>query len=357
MKKLCSVFLAAVLMLGLMAAPVSAEVKYEEFTLDISYDRSVTFSAAAVGYGLVEQPMMWTDVVFEADTPSIYPVVVLKDSSRVTVNAPESWGENPSVGFSFWEVYDIYDGKTLFDPRVSTTHDVTTGSVSQLFDGSKLGAAVIEWLKDGTHQGGMLFISESQADSFPLVYPGPERVMPYENWAQVKTAFQSTAQLTKAYIADMDYNQFDVTVTNNGDYTDVGIVALVLASDIATVTLMNYEVPAHSSKTYSVTCVGHMGSSDSRLTMVSGMEKYVNASIVHFESVDDCYAFCNTIVFEVNAENNTKVQQNLDAGSFMVCNSTAGSNWLKSVGMTRKAQPPVYPYEDHGQCTTVDFTE
>ena len=166
------------------------------------------------------------------------------------------------------------------------------------------------------------------------------------------TEYQSTAKLTRVDVSDMDFNSFTVEVTNSGTCTDRGTVALVLASGMGTVHFIDYEVEPGVSKTYQVLATGHIGTNTGRLELISGLENYLDFSIVHFESDEDVAAFKSTIPQEIDEGHHRDgvLSWHKNYGVITLCYGTPGDEWLKTVGIGRMGQPYIYEDEDHSNC-------
>lgn len=165
--------------------------------------------------------------------------------------------------------------------------------------------------------------------------------------AQATTSYQSTAKLTNAVLADLDYNTFDVTVTNPTDKYDSGTVALVLASSQATVHFVDYDLAPNESKVYTIRVTGHMGntSREPYVLLTSGWGAYLNADIITFSDDEDLEAYRATIPYEKNEEH-----YNIDLG-YVVCYGQPGDNWLRNyTGIQRHEQPYQYSDITHSIC-------
>ena len=173
-------------------------------------------------------------------------------------------------------------------------------------------------------------------------------------WGKTQTtvsSFQSTAKLTAVHSADMDYDEFDVKITNSTDTLDRGTVALVVASDEATVSFIDYEVEPNSSRTYSVCATGHIGHATQKLELLSGLEKYMNATIITFESDEDVDVFKATIPREARGHHyDGTLNMNDGMNAITVCFGAPGDAWLKMVGISRKTEPYLYSDDNHNQC-------
>ena len=165
------------------------------------------------------------------------------------------------------------------------------------------------------------------------------------------TTYQSTAELTAVRTADMDYDEFDVKITNPTDTPDRGTVALVVASNEATVSFIDYEVAPNSSRTYSVNATGHIGDMTQKLEILSGLEKYMNATIITFESDEDVDAFKATIPREARGHHyDGTLSMNDSMNAITVCYGAPGDDWLKMVGISRMGTPYLYAGDNHDQC-------
>ncbi len=163
------------------------------------------------------------------------------------------------------------------------------------------------------------------------------------------TRYQSTAKLTSAVLADLDYNTFDVTVTNPTDKYDSGTVALVLASGQASVHFVDYALGPHESKVYTLSVTGHMGNTSGELYVVltSGWGAYLNADIITFSDDEDLEAYRAAVPYEKN----DKYYSGLKDLGYVVCYGQPGDDWLKNyTGIKRHDQPYQYSDITHSIC-------
>lgn len=170
----------------------------------------------------------------------------------------------------------------------------------------------------------------------------------------VRTRYQSTAELTNAYIADLNYTGFEVTVTNPTDSYDSGMVALVLASYMGSVHFVDYELAPHESKAYDVQVSGHIGNTtkDSLVILGSGWGEYLNADIITFTDDADRDAYRATVPCEREESyySGTMTQQK-DGVRLILCFGQPGDDWLKKyTGIARKGQPFQYDDITHNIC-------
>lgn len=349
-KKLLAAVLSAALMAGLLTTPSAAKTTpdYKTTSLTDHHGTSFTFPSAATGYGI---SFIWGDTEEPTDEITSRPLIVLKDDSTFTAVKNANTDQDSWDNLQCWNVSE--DKLTL---TYHVNHTFTSGSkVSDLY-----GRSQFSYMDDPflvtlyTPKGQMVFlIREKDLDRITWSYPGPTA-----DWSvptQKTSTFQSHAVLTEAYVADLAYNQFTLTVTNDTDYNDSGVVALVLVSDIVTVTPLYYEVDPHSSTQIDATCVGHIGQIDNRLTLLAELPKYLSATIIHFTSVDDYRDFFSCIPVEANAQVNDYVNQNINIGSILVCDGTPGDTWLQTLGLQRKSPRPLSPDVSHDLCSTLDL--
>lgn len=190
------------------------------------------------------------------------------------------------------------------------------------------------------------------ADQVVIMTAGEFRIVDVSAFGgegQIKetSTYQSTAKLTNAVLADLDYNTFDVTITNPTDKYDSGTVALVLASSQATVHFVDYALAPNESKVYTVPVVGHMGniSREPYVLLTSGWGAYLNADIITFSDDEDLAAYRAAIPYEKNKEH-----YNIDLG-YVVCYGQPGDNWLRNyTGIKRHEQPYQYSDITHSIC-------
>lgn len=166
------------------------------------------------------------------------------------------------------------------------------------------------------------------------------------------TRYKSTAKLTAVGAADMDYGCFTVTVTNDTDNPDSGTVALVLASSQATVSFLDYNVPAHSSRSYEIGVVGHVANTTLQLFQYfNSWEGMVNASIITFESDDDLAAYQATVPVEQNTQHCGGIILQLQEGTELICYGQPGDAWIYNyAGITRTEPHYQYPDDNHELC-------
>lgn len=168
----------------------------------------------------------------------------------------------------------------------------------------------------------------------------------------VTTYGQSNITLVSVGAADVDYNQFDVCVSNNTEFTDKGSFAFVVASDRAHVRIEEYELEPYSSQIISITEQGHFwNNTNSMFTyLTNGWADVINASIIKFESDEEMAEYKSLIVAEKNTTHISSMYPDNEK-STLVCLDTAGENWLKEyAGITYKTAPYIYPEHDHSIC-------
>lgn len=169
-----------------------------------------------------------------------------------------------------------------------------------------------------------------------------------------QSRYRSTAKLTRCTIADMNYNDFELTITNPTDGYDSGTVALVLASDIGTVHFVDYTLAPEESKSYSVTVSGHMGDMYAyKLSLPSSSwSNSLNADIITFSSDEDLASYRAAIPYEQNSS--WLITQGSSSGQnahVVICNSTPGDEWLKSyTGIQRCSKPNLDTTLSHNIC-------
>lgn len=166
------------------------------------------------------------------------------------------------------------------------------------------------------------------------------------------TRYQSTAELTNASIAELDFNVFTLTVTNPTDNYDSGTVALVLASDMGTVHFVDYELAPKESKDYPLRVAGHIGVGYDQFMVVlgKGWGAYLNADIITFESDEDRDTYRAAVVYEKNTDWYVEKGSGTDA-HVVICNGQPGDNWLKTyTGIGRHDRPYLDPALSHNIC-------
>lgn len=197
----------------------------------------------------------------------------------------------------------------------------------------------------------ILLENTAEAHRDMISYPGPAidntPAKPVET-----TRYQSTAELTGATVAEMDYNDFTLTVTNPTDSRDSGTVALVLASKQATVHFVDYDLAPRESKDYHVVVSGHVGvGADEKMVVLGkGWGAYLNGDIITFESDADRDAYRTAVVYEENTD--WYVEQGTGTNAHVViCNGQPGDGWLKQyTGIERHDKPNLNPVLSHDIC-------
>lgn len=169
-----------------------------------------------------------------------------------------------------------------------------------------------------------------------------------------QTRYQSTAKLTNACIAEMDYNDFTLTITNPTDSRDSGTVALVLASGMGTVHFVDYDLAAKESKEYHVAVSGHVGVGADRSMVVlsKGWGAYLNADIITFKSDEDRDTYRASVVYEKNMDHYvTQGSGNGASARVVICNGQPGDDWLKNyTGIGRHDKPYQSSTRSHDIC-------
>lgn len=236
--------------------------------------------------------------------------------------------------------YKVQNG--LIDYIYCVTNDVATKNAFGLGLCLSVNDAQLQELVD---TGTMTFHKGTDLE-YSYDFPGISKLFGLD-----ASTYQSTAKLIAVRTADMDYDEFEVEVTNPTDTLDRGTVALVVASDMGTVHFIDYEVAPHSSRTYSVKATGHIGHMTKKLELLSGLEKYLNSTIITFESDEDMDAFKATIPHEAFGHHyDGTLAQNRDFGAITVCFAAPGDSWLTEVDIGRMATPNLYDGDNHDQC-------
>lgn len=339
-------FLLVLSMVLSMTVVTSSAVSPDFGEVTVNLDRKFVFEKAMKGYGMMVGGVQTDDGGggnIDPSNPWIFEVIIVKDGSRFTVDG----SYNANCKFIAHEVDGLENGAVMFNKDTQKYRTVTSGRVDDMFNPSGLSAIEGIWFVDGGMYGSPYWIIlESQMMQFPLVLTeGPEEPVQ-------KSVFQSTAEVTEVSIADMDYDNFTVTVTNNTAANDTSLFALMVVSDIVTVTPFSSEVPAYSARDYEFTVMGHAGNANELNTVITNPEKIMDMYIVKFESVDEYTEFFGTIPVEAVSFQSV---QNANEGNIQLCNSTSGNRWLKSMGLSRKDSPTVYPGDDHSVCVTLDI--
>jgi len=202
--------------------------------------------------------------------------------------------------------------------------------------------------------GNTLLTYPATADQVVIKTAGEFRIVDVSAFggaAQPKetTTYQSKAKLTNAGIGDLDYDVFEVTITNPTDKYDSGTVALVLASSQATVHFVDYDLAPNESKVYTVSVTGHIGNTSRAPYVIlnSGWGAYLNADIITFSDDEDLDAYRAAVPYEANE----KYYGYFIGLGYVVCYGQPGDDWLKNyTGISRKTQPYQYPDITHSIC-------
>ncbi|MCI7473145.1 MAG: hypothetical protein MSB10_05635 [Clostridiales bacterium] len=252
-----------------------------------------------------------------------------RDTTTYNPNAPERW-----YGFEY--AYIDPNGKLLTGWTLIQDWEKVTKLPLYDQDGVWIGHrehgnSVSDPHKPGS--GGQTGQPEQPEQPFVPEFHAP--ALPEYN-KNAPSLFASTAKITGVNVGMAAYGGMDVTVTNPTDVTDAGVVALVAFSQEgsqgeAGVFFLPYEVPAGSSKTYTISTPGivHQGIFNG-VWESSGlpelMERYVDAAIVTFSDDADLHAFYNTIPYE------QYWYPRGSTGEFQpVCDGPAGTAWLADV--------------------------
>lgn len=168
------------------------------------------------------------------------------------------------------------------------------------------------------------------------------------DYPRADTSFQSHARITDYTLGDMDMGSFILTVTNNTDGWDGGVVAVAAAnvdgttgSDSAGVFFVPYLVGPHASQEVSVNILGIIhqemfgfGINNAVLPSArmnaAALEGRVSAKVIHFESDADLREFYELVPYE----------QGWSAGGVPsefrpVCSGAAGTQFLRALGISR----------------------
>ena len=161
---------------------------------------------------------------------------------------------------------------------------------------------------------------------------------------EAPSLFASAARVTACSVGMADLGGVTVTVSNSGNVTDAGVVALVVMNQVgaagkAGVFFIPYEVGAGASQSYSVAMQGIIhevmfGGSWDASGYSELLEQYVDACIVTFRDDADLHAFYNTIPYE-----QYWFPQDVPSEFQMICDGRPGDQWLSSVvGFDRPAR-------------------
>lgn len=155
-------------------------------------------------------------------------------------------------------------------------------------------------------------------------------------------------------LPDLDYDVFDLTVTNPTDGRDSGTIGLVLASIKGTVHFVDYDLAPHESKTYSIPVAGHIGNTTNEMFVIlgSGWGAYLNADIITFKDDADRDAYRAAVPCEREKSHyGGDMAQQEDGVRLILCYGQPGDDWLKQyTGIARKKQPFQYDDITHEIC-------
>ena len=352
MKKLLASTLSMVLLLSVLTVPVAAKegYTYKPFTITGINGTTYSFSAACTGYGIScdYQRSANSDAVdFDA-------AVILKEGS--TVSLTEGYTEDNGFICMDIQIRNVVGDFMSVDCR---SYYGSTVAVEELYRSScswleyEMEDALGYIITPQKQRVVILLENTAEAHRDMISYPGPAidntPAKPEET-----TRYQSTAELTDATVAELDYNDFTLTVTNPTDSQDSGTVALVLASKMATVHFVDYDLGPKESKEYHVIVSGHIGVGYDQFMVLlgKGWGAYLNADIITFESDADRDAYRAAVVYEENM--NGTVSQGSASGAnahVVICNGQPGDNWLKQyTGIGRHDKPYLDPALSHDIC-------
>lgn len=348
MKKLLASALSMVLLLSVLTIPAAAKegYTYKPFTITGINGATYSFSAACTGYG-ISCDYQEGSVEFDA-------AVILKEGSTVSVTE----GHTEDNGFMFMGIQT----RNVVGDFMSVDCQLYYGSTVAVEEMYRSSCSWLEYeMKDALgyiitpQKQRVVILLENTAEAHRdmISYPGPV-IDNTPAKSEETTRYQSTAELTNAYIADLNYTGFEVTVTNPTDSYDSGTVALVLASYMGSVHFVDYELAPHESKTYDVQVSGHIGNTtkDSLVILGSGWGEYLNADIITFTDDADRDAYRATVPCEREESHysGTMAQQK-DGVRLILCFGQPGEDWLKEyTGITRKGQPFQYDDITHNIC-------
>ena len=152
----------------------------------------------------------------------------------------------------------------------------------------------------------------------------------------------------------MDFDDFTLTITNPTDGYDSGTVALVMASDMATVHFVDYSLAPKEHKEYHVVVEGlvGLGIDQYMIALGKGWGAYLNADIITFESDADRDAYRDAVIYEKNIDNHVSQGAASNANAYVViCNGQPGDDWLKQyTGIGRHDKPYLDPALSHDIC-------
>jgi hypothetical protein len=144
-------------------------------------------------------------------------------------------------------------------------------------------------------------------------------------------------------LGDLDFGAFTLTVTNNTNFRDSGVIAVAAANvDRSTgdnssgVFFVPYVLEPNSSGEYFINHrdIIHqkMFNDDSRQTGLTAeaLTGQAAARVIHFEDDDDLWNFYNIVPYEQNWQ-----PRNLVNDFQPICNGEEGKVFLKQLGITR----------------------
>lgn len=383
-QRLLSIVLCTMLMCSLCSGFASAAEKYAYAPLTVTFEDAnceieLTFSQASVGHSLLvaksyayEMDEMGKMFMAEYDINEngemVYmttqeDMIVVKDGSDVKVNIiraePKAAGSG-GIGTS-WDVRGTVSWfgsgengvammycDTPSDPA-NAAKFMKSGKVEQLL------GAVAEATKGYSTDCVCLLTSQGHVltESYYKSVLGsiePEREA---------TRYQSTAKLTGAYISEMDFASFDITVTNPTDARDSGTVCAVLTNkggnigEIgsaygAAVKFIDYDLNPGESKTYTVQSSGIIGITDiggNNLALVgTALSQIMSCDIITFEDDADRDAYRATVPYEHQWANESEMDCD------RLCYGSYGDQWLKNYTGIRDYGIIIDTSGDHSLC-------
>lgn len=207
-KRILSLLLALTLCMGLSVPALAApDYHYKELTFTDDYGSTFTFDKAAYFYGIV---LSWCEDVAR-ERKEVFPIVVLKDNSRVTVSGQSS--QDDREGYANLQGWFIRDGYYEYVVNQS----FTSGSINDIIRADEGANAFCTYISNGNTQSMVFFVTEQVASEMEIISLTDE-----------PTTEPITFQFGDNYY-DSDIGPInDITFTNNTDERITGAFTLLI---------------------------------------------------------------------------------------------------------------------------------
>jgi hypothetical protein len=216
------------------------------------------------------------------------------------------------------------------------------------YDGVPLGVLMDPMAYAGTNGGGSATAPTQPTPELPKEYLRPD----LPEYADADTYFQSKGTITNIYLGDLDFGSFILTVTNNTNFRDSGVIAVAAANADgsaggAGVFFVPYALEPNSSSEFSIEhrdiIHQYMFGDAGRQTGLTAeaLKGQVDARVIHFEDEDDLWNFYESVPYE-----QSWTPQNLVSEFRPICSGAAGQAFLKQLRITRA----IVASGDHSFC-------